>query len=52
VLFAKAYAAKCPDPIWICSTNPGYTDTELGAKDPKSGKETVKRNPMGMEKWY
>jgi len=37
ILFAKAYAAKCPDPIFICSSNPGYTESELGAKDPVTG---------------
>lgn len=37
ILFAKAYAAKCPDPIWICSTNPGYTESQLGSKDASTG---------------
>jgi len=42
ILFAKAYAAKCPDPIWICSSNPGYTESELGAKDPATGEAKEK----------
>eukprot|EP00026_Physarum_polycephalum_P011688 Phypoly_transcript_11929.p1 GENE.Phypoly_transcript_11929~~Phypoly_transcript_11929.p1 ORF type:complete len:385 (+),score=63.88 Phypoly_transcript_11929:127-1155(+) len=47
VLFAKGYAARCPDSIWICATNPGYTQSELGQKDPKSGAATgVHRNPI------
>jgi hypothetical protein len=46
ILFAKAYAEKCPDPIWICSTNPGYTDSELGSKDPATGSGSKKREPL------
>eukprot|EP00026_Physarum_polycephalum_P009879 Phypoly_transcript_10016.p1 GENE.Phypoly_transcript_10016~~Phypoly_transcript_10016.p1 ORF type:complete len:346 (+),score=65.47 Phypoly_transcript_10016:277-1314(+) len=37
ILFAKAYALKCPDPVWIYSSNPGYTESELGAKDAATG---------------
>jgi retinol dehydrogenase-12 len=37
VLFAKAYAAKCPDQIFVYSCNPGYTESELGQKDAQTG---------------
>jgi len=36
VLFAKEYARRAPFPASICSSNPGYTKSELGLKDPKS----------------
>lgn len=53
VLFAKAWAARCQD-VWICSSNPGYTDTELGKKEAKSGAAKaadVPSDPMGVAKW-
>lgn len=53
VLFAKAYAARCPDRVWICSSNPGYTESELGMKDPKSGEaKTHERPPLPMRKTF
>lgn len=39
VLFAKEYARRCPHKnISICSSNPGYTESELGSKDEKGSK--------------
>jgi len=46
VLFAKAYAARCPDPIFICSSNPGYTESELGQKDPATGNTPEEHKPF------
>lgn len=46
ILFAKAYAAKCPDSIWICSTCPGYTESELAAKDPSTGAAGARRSAI------
>lgn len=48
VLFAKAYAKKCPDPVWICSSNPSYTVSELGTKNPKSGEPLDVNRPTHM----
>lgn len=46
ILFTKAYAVKCPDSIWICSSCPGYTETELAAKDPSTGASGAKRSAI------
>jgi hypothetical protein len=45
VLFAKEYARRCPHPIWICSANPGHTESELGLKDPVTGERTGNSRP-------
>jgi len=45
----STYAAKCPDPIWICASNPGYTESELGTKDPSSG-EVMSDRPAMMQR--
>jgi len=47
VLFTIEYAKRCPFEIEICSANPGYTDSELGMKDPKSGNVIRPRPDMG-----
>lgn len=36
VLFAQEYARRYPK-VWICSANPGYTESELGTKDAATG---------------
>jgi len=55
VLFVTEYVARCPYKVWICSCNPGYTDSQLGTKNEK-GEEAHARPtspiPMPMRTTY
>lgn len=51
VLFAMEYARRCPYAITINSANPGYTESELGGKDPLTGEtEGHDRPPVNFLK--
>jgi hypothetical protein len=52
VLFAKEYARRSPHPITIFSANPGYTESQLGAKDPATGVSKELAAPHMAKKRY
>jgi retinol dehydrogenase-12 len=50
VLFAQEYARRGPSKVWIGSANPGYTESQLGNKDVKTGDSKPRHFDNGLKK--
>jgi len=51
VQFAQEYARRIPhNTVWICSANPGYTESQLGQKDVQTGESKPLHFSNGLTK--